>query len=118
MSVSRRGFIKQLGQGLARASLAAENLVGSTSVTKEGSERLLLNNPQQPKPAPKDYDRLPLGGYQQTVRRLKQRVAEKGVDAILLGSDTNRSILPAASAAVDRISRGTSLLSSPWGITP
>ena len=90
MSVSRRGFIKKVGLGLAGVGLAAESLVCSASVAAEGSEKLLQNNPQQPKPAPKGYDRLPLEWYQNTVQRLKQRVAEKGVDAILLESDTNK----------------------------
>ncbi|MFC1556795.1 M24 family metallopeptidase [candidate division KSB1 bacterium] len=90
MSVSRRSFIKKVGVGLAGAGLAAENLVCSVSGTADGSEKLLLKNPAQPEPAPKGYDRLPLTWYQNTVRRLKQKVTEQGVDAILLESDLNK----------------------------
>jgi Xaa-Pro aminopeptidase len=40
-------------------------------------------------PAPLEYDRLPLEWHQARARELKARVADLGVDAILLGNDQN-----------------------------
>jgi len=90
MSESRRNFIKKIGMGLASAGLAAENVVCSSTGLAQGSEKLLLQNPDQPKPAPTGYDRLPLEWYKNTVKKLKQKVEAKGIDAILLENDLNK----------------------------
>jgi Xaa-Pro aminopeptidase len=89
MNITRRHFIKNMGLGLASAGLAAEHLACPFSIGKGESEKLLVDNPDHPKPAPLGYDRLPLSWYQDTVRRLKAKVAAEGMDAVLLGSDTN-----------------------------
>lgn len=90
MTIPRRHFIKNMGLGLAAAGLAARQLTGSPSIPKGQSETLLVDNPDQPEPAPKGYDRLPLEWYKKTVSRLKSSVTEKGIDAILLESDHNK----------------------------
>jgi hypothetical protein len=89
MNITRRHFIKNMGMGLASAGLAAEHLACTSSISKGGSEKLLMDNPNHPESAPLGYDRLPLNWYQDTVRRLKTIVSAKGIDAVLLGSDTN-----------------------------
>ena len=90
MGETRRNFIKKVGIGLASAGLAAENVVCSSTSMAQGSEKLLLQNPNQPEPAPKGYDRLPLEWYKNTVKKLKQKIEAKGIDAILLESDLNK----------------------------
>lgn len=89
MSVSRRFFMKNMGIGLAAVSLSAENLACSISGQISGSEKLLSEKPDLPEPAPVGTSRLPLSWYKNTVRRLKETVSKKKIDAILLGSDTN-----------------------------
>ncbi len=79
-----------MGLGLAATGLAAEQLACSLDIPKGGSEKLLVGNPDQPEPAPKGYDRLPLDWYKKTVSRLKNKVAEIGIDAILLENDHNK----------------------------
>ena len=90
MHFSRRDFIRRMGAGLASAGVAAEYLTCSSANIGGGSEKLLVQNPDHPEPVPKGVDRLPLSWYQNTVRRLKERVAEKGIDAILLERDVNK----------------------------
>lgn len=89
MSVSRRQFMRNMGMGLATVGLAAENLACSSSVQGLGSEKLLLERADLPEPAPIGTARLPLTWYQNTVHHLKEKELNKGIDAILLGSDTN-----------------------------
>jgi len=92
MSISRRDLIKGLGVGLAAAGVAAEQLACAAQPEKakaEGSERLLVTHPDHPAPAPKGVDRLPLEWYKAAVTRLKAKVAERGVDVIVLGTDAN-----------------------------
>ncbi len=91
MSTSRRDFLRNAGIGFATAGMALDNLACATAVQKEesASEKLLIDRPGQPDPAPMGYDRLPLDWYQAATRRLKEKVAEKGVDAVLLSTDTN-----------------------------
>jgi len=89
MGISRRNFIRNMGAGFAAAGISAEKLAMFQNIQKSESEKLLIKNPKQPEPAPKGYDRLPLSWYKNTVRRLKEKVKEKGIDAILLSSDTN-----------------------------
>ena len=89
MHLSRRHFIRNMGLGLASAGLAAENLACGAGREEGDSEKLLIDRPGQPEPAPKGFDRLPLSWYQDAVRRLKRRAAGRGADAVLLSSDTN-----------------------------
>ncbi len=102
MNSSRRHFIRQMGTGLAAAGSAASALActpqedasapGSRkpfSAIAGGSEDLLLRDPDQVTPAPLGYDRLPLEWHQERARVLKGRVADRGVEAILLSNDQN-----------------------------
>ena len=92
MKTSRRDFVK--------GSLASLTLVGggvgllsgcekapTRAPIKGESEKLLITNPDHPQPA--TYDRLPLSWYKNTVNRLKEKVAERGVDAIVIGDSWN-----------------------------
>ncbi len=85
---SRRDFVAQIGLGLASATAAAEALA-SQPQRRSGSERLLVENPHHPTPAPLGVDRLPLAWYQAQSRRLREQAKAQGVDAVLLQSDTN-----------------------------
>lgn len=79
-----------MGVSLAASSSAAAALAAQSSqMGREGSERLLVDNPHHPAPAPVGVDRLPLAWYQAQSRRLRARARERGVDAVLLQSDTN-----------------------------
>ena len=90
MSTSRRQFIHQMGTGLAAASSAAGALACTSGQQSSGdSEHLLQPDPDHLEPAPLGYDRLPLEWHQARARELKARVADLGVDAILLGNDQN-----------------------------
>jgi len=90
MTTSRRRFIRQMGTGLAAASSAAGALACTPGLQSTGeSEGLLQPDPDHLEPAPLGYDRLPLEWHQTRARELKARVANHGVDAILLGSDQN-----------------------------
>ncbi len=90
MPPSRRDFIRNMGAGLAGASVAASNLACADDGMSGDSERLLETNPDHVDPAPLGYDRLPLEWHKQTTQRLKERVEALGVDAILLSSDQNQ----------------------------
>ncbi len=102
MGSSRRHFIRQMGTGLAAAGSAVSALActapENTSAAGgrdpdlhlEGdSERLLARDPDQVDPAPQGYDRLPLEWHQERARTLKNRVADRGLSAILLSKDQN-----------------------------
>lgn len=89
MSVSRRRFIRDMGLGFAGAGLAADKLAAQSGGAGAGSEALLVDNPLQPEPAPLGYDRLPLSWYKTRVRRLKENVAARGLDAILIAGGPN-----------------------------
>ena len=89
MSISRRKFIHNMGLGLAAAGLAAGELACILEPRESASEKLLIDNPAQPEPAPLGYDRLPLSWYQAAAGRLRDRAAAAGTDAVLLGSDPN-----------------------------
>ncbi len=99
MSTSRRSFIREMGVGLATLSTAASALAQG-GAQASGSERLLVPNPLQPEPAPVGYDRLPLDWYKAASRRLKNRLASRNVDAILLQSDSTTFIEPGYSGRV------------------
>lgn len=86
----RRRFVRALGLGLAAAGTAAEELVAQVArAPGGGSERLLVEDPHHPAPAPVGVDRLPLAWYQRRSRELRRRARERGVDAILLQADPN-----------------------------
>jgi len=53
------------------------------------SERLLQPDPGHLEPAPIGYDRLPLEWHQARATALKERLAERRVDAIVLSNDQN-----------------------------
>ncbi|MFN9575739.1 MAG: M24 family metallopeptidase [Gemmatimonadota bacterium] len=108
---SRRTFVRQMGMGLAASSvaaealaaealaaesLAAESLAAESLAAERGlagrpgdSDRLLVENPHHPAPAPVGTDRLPLAWYRAQSRRLREQARARGVDAILLQSDVN-----------------------------
>lgn len=88
MPRSRRDFIRTMGVGLAAAGAAGSQLACAPA-GRESSERLLVDNPYHPAPAPVGVDRLPLEWYQAAAARLKVRAAERGVDALLLQTDHN-----------------------------
>ena len=90
MSTSRRAFIHKMGTGLAAVGAAASTLACTDQELGSGdSERLLQADPGHVTPAEIGYDRLPLEWHQQRAGALKERVAERGVDAIVLGNDQN-----------------------------
>lgn len=88
MPTSRRRFIRNMGLGLATAHAAGAGLADAQA-RAGGSEALLIDNPHQPDPAPVGTDRLPLAWYQGAVRRLKDKAASRGLDALLLQTDHN-----------------------------
>ena len=76
--------------GLAASATAAEALSAHTfTSSRDGSERLLVDNPRHPTPAPVGTDRLPLAWYQGQSRRLREQARARGVDVVLLQSDVN-----------------------------
>jgi Xaa-Pro aminopeptidase len=102
MSASRREFIRQMGSGLAVAGSAAAALScapqeapadptarGSDPDYSGDSEALLRPDPASLEPASIGEDRLPLAWHQARARELKARVADRGVDAVLLSRDQN-----------------------------
>ena len=86
MKLSRRKFIRNMSLGLTALKLNANTLVKNSG----GSEALLVNNRNHPKPAPKGYDRLPLSWYQSRVQQFKQKLKADKIDAILLEKDVNK----------------------------
>src|SRR5262245_11715199 len=87
---SRRGFVRSMGASIAAASVAAESLAAqAASAQRFGSERLLVDNPLHPTPAPLGVDRLPLAWYKGQSKKLRDRARARGADAVLLQSDTN-----------------------------
>ncbi len=83
--------MKNAGIGFATAGLALENLAcaPASQTVESASEQLFVQRPGQPEPAPIGYDRLPLDWYKSTSRRLRDKAAERGVDVVLLSTDTN-----------------------------
>jgi Xaa-Pro dipeptidase len=88
MDTSRRRFIREMSLGFATANAVAVD-IAVAAPSGEGSEALLVKDRHQPEPAPVGYDRLPLAWYQSATKRLKEKVAAQGVDAILLQDDDN-----------------------------
>jgi Xaa-Pro aminopeptidase len=87
MSISRRSFLKNVGLGAAGLSLGVPHTACSPGEIKGDSESLLIKNPDHPEPA--SYDRLPLSWYKATVKRLKEKVAEENIAAVLLQNPLN-----------------------------
>ena len=79
-----------MGLSLAASAAASTDLAAlAGSTTGEGSERLLVPNPHHPTPAPVGVDRLPLEWDKAASQRLRIAARSRGVDAILLQTDTN-----------------------------
>jgi Xaa-Pro aminopeptidase len=90
MIFSRRLFLKQTGLGVAGLGLGAAAAGTSLAAPVKGSsEKLLIKDPDHPQPAPKGVDRLPLEWYKAAVGRLKERVAARGVEVIVLEDSWN-----------------------------
>jgi len=88
---SRRDFVRSMGASIAAASVAAESLAAQAASAqgRPGSERLLVDNPLHPTPAPVGVDRLPLAWYKTQSQKLRERARARGADAVLLQDDTN-----------------------------
>lgn len=89
MTISRRNFIKNISVGLAGVPLAGKTYADNVPLSRQESEKLLVKVPDQPEPAPVGVDRLPLSWYKATVKRLKEKAAEKGIDVIVLADQWN-----------------------------
>ena len=89
MHISRRSFMKNCGLGISSLGLGAANIACTSPAVKGDSEKLLVKDPDHPEAAPINYDRLPLSWYKNTVKRLKDKVAAKGVDAIVIADSWN-----------------------------
>ncbi len=80
---NRRDFLKAtgtvaLGVAAAPACAPTQEPTAPTGV----SESLLVDNPDHPQPA--TYDRLPLEWYHANVKRLQEKLGERGLDGIFL----------------------------------
>ena len=89
MRFSRRSFLKNIGLGISGLGLGAAHIACTSPAVKGDSEKLLVKDPDHPKAAPVNYDRLPLSWYKNTVKRLKDKVAAQGVDAIVIADSWN-----------------------------
>lgn len=78
---TRRDFLKGSGSAALVSTLASSCTSGSDN-RAAGSASMLIDNPAHPEPA--RFDRLPLEWHQRTVGRLQERLAERGLDGILL----------------------------------
>ena len=84
---TRRAFLKGTGAVAVGATLGsacgAPGAEGGGGRTVSGeSARMLVDNPNHPTPA--TFDRLPLEWHQNTVRRLQEKLGERGLDGILI----------------------------------
>ncbi len=86
---TRRDFVRTIGVSLAASAAASAELAALSDAPRGDSERLLVPNPHHPAPAPVGVDRLPLAWYKAACNRLRQAAKARGVDAILLQTDTN-----------------------------
>ncbi|MCC6316159.1 MAG: aminopeptidase P family protein [Gemmatimonadaceae bacterium] len=87
---SRRTFVREIGASIAAASLASEALAAEANdLQPRGSERLLVDNPHHPAPAPVGVDRLALSWYKARSQVLRERARARGAHAVLLQSDVN-----------------------------
>lgn len=82
---SRRDFVKGSGAVALGAALGSASTSGGeqrSGATGGASASLLLKNPDHPAAA--TYDRLPLEWHKATVKRLQEKLGERGLDGILL----------------------------------
>lgn len=88
---SRRDFIRNIGAGLAASAAASAALAqsGPAKSSPSESERLLVDNPHHPAPAPLGVDRLPLSWYKHQAASLREQAASRGASAVVLGTDDN-----------------------------
>lgn len=89
MTISRRDILKGLGWGVFGLGYGTTRPAASAPAQKKDSAKLLMKDPDHPKPAPVGVDRLPLSWYKNTVNRLKERAGERGVDAVVLEDSWN-----------------------------
>ena len=89
MKITRRSFIKSTGLSFAGIGVAGKKKLLPSFLEKNKSEKLLLKNTDQPKPAPINYDRLPIDWYKKTIKRLRENAAARGVDAVILADSWN-----------------------------
>lgn len=85
---SRRDFLKASGTAALGATLAT-NCAGANQQQSAGgdSASLLVPSPDHPEPA--TYDRLPLEWHQNNVKRLQEKLGERGLDGIFIRSARN-----------------------------
>lgn len=76
----RREFLKATGAAAIGASLAPRE-VGARPASA-GSMDMLVKNPDHPRPA--SFDRLPLEWHKATVKRLQEKLGERGLDGIFI----------------------------------
>jgi len=86
MNIRRRDFLKAAGAGALSGGLIGAGYPEILPV-QGNSEKLLKPDPDHPVPA--DFDRLPLEWYKKCVNRLKEKVRDKGIKAILLQNRWN-----------------------------
>jgi len=93
MNSTRRDFMRNVGLGVAGLGLGAATASKAFPgpPVKGESEKLLIKNPDHPKPAPMGFDRLPLEWYKDTVKRLKEKAAAQGVQVIVIEDSWNTS---------------------------
>jgi len=91
MSSSRRDFIRNAGLGAAGLGLATPRALLGSQAARADSEKLLVKDADHPAPASVGTDRLPLAWYKATVKRLRDKAAAQGVDAIVLEDSWNIS---------------------------
>ena len=80
---TRRGFLKAstaAAIGVAASSCSTPPETAAPKPMTGNSAALLVKNPDHPQPA--TYDRLPLEWYQGNVKRLQQKLGERGLDGI------------------------------------
>lgn len=82
MGIPRRNFIRNVGLGIAGLGLGGKHMACSSASQDPGSEAMLTKDPDHPEPA--SFDRLPHSWHKNAVRRLKERIGEKGIEGILL----------------------------------
>ena len=82
MTISRRSFLKGVGAGALGSTTIPGLTTAEASPEKEKSEKLLKRDPHAPESA--GFDRLSLSWYKSAVNRLKARLKEKELNAILL----------------------------------
>ena len=77
---TRREFFKQSGAMGLGAAVGASCAPGGQPAAGAGSAAMLVSRPEHPEPA--TFDRLPLEWHQATVKRLQEKLGERGLDGI------------------------------------